>query len=166
MKNVLLGTIITISILVFIKIITYPNFKKLKDKLNIESKYPNEVDWKITYSSDVKYEKMNGIYFAKGLAKKARIYSGILNLSREINEADTKRLVEILNDSTSYDWGEIGTFELDKSIIFYDKDEKEVGVTQFDVSHRQTYSFPFLRTMKWGFLSYKGRDEIYEIIDK
>ena len=166
MKKTLLTTIFFLFILTVIRITTYPNFKKLKTVLNVEYKYPTEINWKLTYDSDVEFEKENGINFINGKAKNAEIYSGYLSLSKKVDEKDTKRLIEILNDSTSYVWGEIGTFEPNKSIVFYDQNNKIIGITELDCAKRQTYSSPMTRTMKWGFLSYNGRDSIYEIIEK
>jgi len=166
MRKTLLATIFVLFILAIIRISTYPNFKKLKSELNVEYKYPTERDWKLTYNSDVEFEKQNGINFINGIAKNAEIYSGYFSFSRKVSEKDTRKLIRILNDSTSYVWGEIGTFEPNKSIVFYDKNNKVVGITELDWAKRQTYSSPMTRTMKWGFLSYYGRDNIYKIIEK
>ena len=166
MKKTIFTIISILFILTLVRIGTYPNFKKLKAELKVDYKYPTEQDWKLTYDSDVEFEKQNGINFINGIAQSAEIYSGYFSLSKKVNKKDTKRLIEILNDSTSYVWGEIGTFEPNKSIVFYDKNDKIIGITELDWAKRQTYSSPMTRTMKWGFLSYNGRDSIYEIIEK
>lgn len=166
MKNIIFAIISILLALTIVRIVTYPNFKKLKTELKVDYKYPTEQDWKLTYHSDVEFEKQNGINFINGIAQSAEIYSGYFSLSKKVNKNDTKKLIEILNDSTSYVWGEIGTFEPNKQIVFYDENDKIVGITELDWAKRQTYSSPMTRTMKWGFLSYEGRNKIYEIIEK
>ncbi|WP_420572962.1 hypothetical protein [Kordia sp.] len=166
MKKIVLTSIFILFILAIFRIVTYPNFKKLKTDLNVVYNYPTERDWKLTYDSDVEFEKQSGINFINEIAQHAEIYSGYFSLSKKINKKDTEKLVKILNDSTSYVWGKIETFKPNQSIIFYDQNDKVIGITELDCAKRQTHSSPMTRTMKWGFLSYAGRDSIYEIIEK
>ena len=70
----------------------------------------------------------------------------------------------MLNDSASYEWGEVGTFIHDKIILFYDKSGKIIGMTEMDDGF-QTYSVPSTKTMKWGTLSKLGYEEISKIIE-
>jgi hypothetical protein len=74
-----------------------------------------------------------------------------------------KELLLILNDSTNYDWGELGTPYFDKYLIFYNSKDECIGLTEVSYDG-QTYSHPSLIRMKWG-LNNKI-NEIMEIIEE
>lgn len=57
MKKLFFIIISILFILTSVRILTYPNFKKLKEELNVDYKYPIEQNSKITYNQDVEYEK-------------------------------------------------------------------------------------------------------------
>jgi len=81
----------------------------------------------------------------------------------EFNLDQTERVLKILNDSSTYDWGEIGTPYYDKTIIFYGKKDEVIGYTivSFDA---QTRSFPNVALTKWGLLSDKGFKDLLTAI--
>lgn len=62
----------------------------------------------------------------------------------------------LLNDSASYDWGELGTPEVHYYFTFHDKADKCIGVTTIDLLG-QAYSCPPTARMKWGYLNKMGR---------
>ncbi len=167
MKRVIFLILIIFISIVTLKLITLPDFEKIKDELALkEYKYKTEENWKVTYIEDVEFDKQNRITFPRTEVAKARLYYGYFNFSKELNSLDSKNIVKILNDSISYEWGELGTFEPNKHLIFYDNNENIIGITSIDWAMRQTYSAPMNRTMKWGLLTYKGRDKLFEILDK
>lgn len=61
-------------------------------------------------------------------------------------------MLMILNDSSSYRWGELGTPHFDRSVYFYDKKDEIVGFTKLSYEG-QTYSYPYTRCMKYGMLN-------------
>ncbi|MFK5982607.1 MAG: hypothetical protein QM499_06810 [Flavobacteriaceae bacterium] len=145
---------------------TYPKFKNIK--LELKEKYSdysigNDKD-KLTYQIAVENEKKNGIIYPPVEPYSAKIYGKLLSIDENLNLIQTKLLTEILNDSSSYRWGEIGTFEHYKTIIFYDIDNNVIGITEIDSDLKQTYSTPSNKTMKWGNLSDKGERKLKEIL--
>ncbi len=145
---------------------TYPNFKKVKTELKEKySDFSNGTNEdKLTYKTDVSKEKTNQIKFPQTDLNSAKIYGRFFSADQKLNLSQTKRLTEILNDSSSYRWGEIGTFEHNKTIVFYDSEKNIIGITELDSDLRQTYSIPSTKTMKWGNLSDKGLEKLKEII--
>lgn len=164
--------IIFLILIIFISVITlqlffYPDFDKIKTELvPKEYVYKTKENWKITYKTNVEFDKQNKIVFPRTEVAKVKLYTGYFNFSKELNSIDSKEVVKILNDSSSYEFGEIGTFEPNKRLIFYDSNENIIGITEIDWAMRQTYSAPMNRTMKWGFLTYNGRDKFFEILEK
>ena len=137
---------------------TYPNFEKVRNELREKySDLQNGTDEdKLTYKTDVLREKTNGIEFPKAELNSAKIYGKFFSADQKLNSTQAKKLTEILNDSSSYRWGEIGTFIKHKTIVFYDSDKNIIGITELDSDLRQTYSTPSNKTMKWGNLSDSG----------
>ncbi len=85
---------------------------------------------------------------------KAVLYKGFFSFDKTLGDSAAKRILEILNDTSSYVWGEVGTFLPGRKIVFYDSEDNLIGVTEFEEENGcQTYSFPYLLRMKWGALS-------------
>lgn len=145
---------------------TYPNFEKIRTELSEKySDSGNGADEdKLTYKTDVLRERANGIEFPKAELYSAKIFGNFFSADQKLNSTQAKKLTEILNDSSSYRWGEIGTFIKYKTIVFYDSDKNIIGITELDSDLRQTYSTPSTKTMKWGNLSNSGLKKIKEII--
>ena len=167
MKKYLLLILILFISLITLKLFFYPDFDKIKNELaSKEYVYKTKENWKITYKTDVEFDRHNKVVFPLTKVAKVKLYTGYFNFSKELNSNDSKEVVKILNDSSSYEWGESGTFEPNRHLIFYDSNENIIGITQIDWAMRQTYSAPMNRTMKWGFLTYNGRDKFFEILEK
>ena len=165
-RAIVVITIVIFGIVVF-KIYSYPNFNKIEDLLNSKRvKNLNQENWKETYSTDVKFDIQTQKDFSSEKVVKTKLYSGILIPCKEINKAKSQMLIEVLNDSSSYIWGEIGTPEFDKFLIFLDENDSIIGLTKIDIDKIQTHSEPMTRTMKWGFLSEKGKDKFYKILNE
>ncbi|MFY0482869.1 hypothetical protein ACI6PS_09690 [Flavobacterium sp. PLA-1-15] len=152
----------------FLKKSSVPDFDKLEKTLyDRRIIHPNQNSWKETYTEDVEFDKVNIKLFTVENVAKAKLFtSGILKFEIDINIEDSKKLVQILNDSASYVWNELGTAEFDKKIVFYDNSNKVIGLTQIDFDNQQTYSEPHSRTMKWGNLSGRGQKVLFEILNK
>ena len=96
--------------------------------------------------------------------EKTIIYSGIFVLDKTLNRAESKRLLKLLLDSTTYDWGEWGTAEYSKTFYYVDSEGQAMGKTAFDPIG-QTYTSPSTeKQIKWGQLSDKGLAKVLEII--
>ncbi|WP_456442013.1 hypothetical protein [Psychroserpens sp.] len=162
LKYLLVGVLFLLGYRFF----TYPNFKKVKTELKEKySGFPNGKDEdRLTYRIDVEKEKNNGIEFSKTKLNSAKIYGKFFSADQKLNLSQAKHLTEILNDTSSYKWGEIGTFEHYKTIVFYDSDKNIIGITEIDTDLRQTYSTPSIKKMKWGYLSDIGLEKLKEII--
>jgi hypothetical protein len=117
------------------------------------------------YEVQCKEEFDKNISFPLGQVSKAVLCKGFFSVDKTLSEANTKKIVEILNDTSSYVWGEIGTFIPDKQIVFYDKDNKPLGFTELEEERGlQSYSYPYLRRMKWGALTGKAFEQIEKLI--
>ncbi|CAM4150315.1 MULTISPECIES: hypothetical protein [Flavobacterium] len=145
---------------------TYPNFEKVKTELREKySDFSNGTDEdKLTYNANVLKEKTNGIELPQAELNSAKIYGKFFSADQKLNLSQAKQLTVILNDSSSYRWGEIGTFINYKTIVFYDSEKNIIGITKLDSDLRQTYSTPFTKKMKWGNLSDNGLRKLKEII--
>jgi hypothetical protein len=91
---------------------SYPNFGKVKTELRKKySDFSNGTDEdKLNYNVDVVEEKTNGIEFPQAKLSSAKIYGKFFSADQKLNLSQAQQLTEILNDSSSYRWGEIGTF--------------------------------------------------------
>ncbi|WP_425077912.1 hypothetical protein [Psychroserpens sp. S379A] len=160
--------IVGILFLLGYRFFTYPNFEKIR--IELSEKYSDSGNGtdedKLTYKTDVLKEKTNGIEFPKAKLNSAKVYGKFFSADQKLNSTQAKKLTEILNDSSSYRWGEIGTFIKHKTIVFYDSDKNIIGITELDSDLRQTYSTPSTKTMKWGNLSDYGLKKLKEIITK
>jgi len=116
------------------------------------------------YEQACKYEIESGYYFPAAKRVKAKIHSGFFRFDRKMSAENTKALTAILNDPNSYIWGEIGTPDIHKRIIFYNEKNQIVGLTEFSYEG-QTYSYPHLNRMKWGMLNEKAKNRIIDFLD-
>lgn len=142
---------------------TFPNMEKIQDKL--QNKYSvNITPDKSNYDSLVKNDTKNNRTFLKGNAKSSKIFNNSFPfLTHKFEKNQTERIIKILNDSTNYDWGEIGTPYFDKIIVFYDEDENEIGYVDISLDG-EIDIFPNIALVKWGLLSDKGYKELVTAI--
>lgn len=95
-----------------------------------------------------------------GKATESEIYNNVFPYTKhKFDFIQTERLLKILNDTTSYAWGEIGTPYYDKTIIFYDNNGDTVGYTVISFDG-QVDIFPDRALTKWGLLSNKGYKDL------
>ena len=164
LKYVLIGIIFLLGYRFF----TYPNFKKVK--IELKEKYADfssgTDEDRMTYKADVLKEQTNGIEFPQAEIGSAKIYGKFFSADQKLNLTQAKQLTEILNDSSSYRWGEIGTFISYKTIVFYDSEKNIIGITELDSDLRQTYSTPSTKVMKWGNLSDNGLRKLKKMISE
>jgi hypothetical protein len=72
---------------------------------------------------------------------------------------DTQNIIRMLNDSSNYRWGEIGTPHYDRCILFYDKADELAGCINISMDG-EIIMFPYRAVSKWGLLSDKGFKEL------
>ena len=100
-----------------------------------------------------------------GKVNRAIVCKGFFSFDQTIRKESIPRLIEILNDTSSYIWGEVGTFIQGKKIVFYDKYNNPLGITEIDIAGVCTYSYPYLKRMKWGALTIEVDKELQKLID-
>lgn len=134
---------------------TFPNKEKIEKSL--KDKYSQNVTPdKTNYDSLVKIDKKEKRTILLGEAKSAEMHNNSFPFStHKFDQIETEKILKIINDSSSFDWGEIGTPYYDKIIVFFDENKNEIGY--MDVSlDGQINVFPNLALTKWGLLSDKG----------
>jgi len=78
---------------------------------------------------------------------------------RRLNNKTTNDILKILNDTSSYIWGELGTPYYDYCIKYYNSEDEVIGISKVDLGGA-VISHPYRNLMKWGTLSIKG-DELF-----
>lgn len=165
-------TVILLLFFVFMtyNYLTYPNFEEIKNNLKKDYKdysKGEDID-KLTYIDDVFFEERTNFKFPQEKVSSAKIYGNSFFFSKNLNKNEIEFLLKKFNDSSSFRWGEIGTFINYKTIIFYNDYNKIIGITEVDEDYGQTYSVPMTKKMKWGFLKFKDEKELSffkEIVD-
>jgi hypothetical protein len=86
--------------------------------------------------------------------------------SKRLKTKELNDLILILNDTGSYEWGEIGTFEPTHKILFFNQKDEVIGITKIEIDRYfvQTQSNPHLGKMKWGALSKEGQHQLKYLI--
>jgi hypothetical protein len=97
------------------------------------------------------------------------VYSSILYDSEfpypetQLDFIVTTKIIKILNDSSSYQWGEVGTPEYPRVLIYLNRKEQKLGYTLLE-KDGEADSFPYLSFMKWGALTQHSKKEIHKLI--
>ena len=141
-------------ILVIIFISKQLNFSPNSVEYKIENKFFNEYFPEISnpknYDFVSAYENKNNLTFPRNKPKKIILYSNHnwLKNNYELNVVESTKLLKILNDSTKYSWGELGTPEVHYYFKFFDENNNLIGITKID-QEGMAYSEPYLAKMKW-----------------
>lgn len=162
MKRLLKISFLILSILIIwgtYIYVTFPNKEKIEN--NNKNKYSMNITPDINnYDSLVKIDIEKKRTILLGEAKSAEMYNNSLPfLTHKFELNETQRILKIINDSTNFDWGEIGTPYYDKIIVFFDKNKNEIGYINVSFDG-QIDVFPNLTHTKWGLLSDKGFKEL------
>ncbi len=108
--------------------------------------------------------KDNGALDTTGIVKTI-VFNGFFKLDDKLGKEDTKRLFNILFDSSNYEWGETETPEFSKTFIYFDSNDKVKGETIFSYDG-QTYTYPSNGAqVNWGHLNAKGLKTVMELIE-
>jgi len=114
------------------------------------------------YDSLCNIENRKGIYFPNKNVSCAKLTKNdFWKETTKISGEKLEVLLTLLNDSSSYDWGELGTPEIHYYITFFDQKDKCIGLTTIDLEG-MAYSYPCTAHMKWGMI--KKMDLIDQII--
>lgn len=119
----------------------------------------SETSYPENYDSLIVVDSINGNDYLLGLASYSKIISNEFPYKRRrIDSATTNKFLTILNDSSTYRWGELGTPYHQNILVFYDSKDKIVGYTNIDYGG-ELDSYPYRSIMKWGLLTKKGYDK-------
>jgi hypothetical protein len=95
---------------------------------------------------------------------KTIVFNGFFRFDDRLGKEDTKRLFSILLDSSNYEWGETGTPEFSKTLIYFDEKDEVKGETIFSYDG-QTYTYPSNEGQsKWGHLNDEGLKAVMKLI--
>lgn len=154
MKKFLLVFLLVILFMFSYLYLSYPNFDEIK--VGLKNKYKDfskGVDSdKLTYKRDVLFENEIGLTFPQDKVESAKVFGDFYSLPKKLNHQEISFLVKKFNDSSTFRWGETGTFVHYKTIVFYNDKNEIIGITEVDEDLGQTYSIPMIKKMKWGYL--------------
>ena len=136
-------------------VINRPYFSK--ELKSIEKKFiSSETSYRNNFDSLVKIDFRNGNNFATSKLKKSILIENSFPFrKREISFEKSKKISAILNDSSSYKWGETGTPVYNYNLYFYDENDKVIGISLIDLGGG-IKSYPYRSFMKWGGVSEKA----------
>lgn len=142
---------------------------KIQDCLNcrddIEESYPYKVvSMPDTYELDCTKEYKQRISFPMVEPAYAVLhFDAFFAFPKRLTPANMQTILSVLNDSSSYEWGEFGTTYYDRFITFHDSTGRYIGITNIDFGG-QANSYPHLARMKWGMLTDEAHHTIMLLI--
>ncbi|MBK6348178.1 MAG: hypothetical protein IPF68_19995 [Bacteroidales bacterium] len=139
-------------ILVGIFMIRRPNIENIKNQIAENNGYFAETPMIKEYDSLCKTEDEKGIFFPNKRVTYAKLTQNDFWKKSEILKGhELTELLEFLNDSSSYQWGELGTPEIHYYLTYFDQNDHCIGLTTIDLEG-MAYSYPMTARMKWGML--------------
>lgn len=139
--------------------LNFPNKEKIKEKTK-DNYSENLTPDKNNIEKLIKLDKENNRTILLGKAESSMMYKNWFPYStHKFGKNETERILKILNDRSNYIWGEIGTPYYDQIIVFFDKEENEIGYVNISLDG-QIDVFPNIALTKWGCLSDKGFREL------
>ncbi len=120
----------------------------------------SEVSYRDNYEQLVQLDNEQGNNFLTGKVR----YANVVNESfpfaeRRLDSSQTNLIVELLNDSNSYRWGEFGTPTYNQTIFYRDSFDKVIGYTIID-NMGEIQNYPYRSLMKWGMMTDKGYGQL------
>ena len=160
LKYIIICGILVLIVYFYLK----PDLNDFASQVSINNSYSIEIPMKNTYDSLCKIEDKNNVYFPSDKVSYAILNKNdFFKRSSIIEKEKLKELLNILNDSSSYIWGELGTPEIHYYLTYFDKDDNCIGLTTLDLEG-MAYSQPMTAKMKWGMI--KNMSIILKLIDK
>lgn len=142
-----------------------PPLKAIRNQVR-EMHPSSELSFPRDYDSLVQRDREAGINFLQGQAVTAKVFSKWLPSARfRLDSSQTARMLTVLNDSSSYRWGEVGTSRRDYQLFFLDAKGETVGYADVDLEG-EVDCYPYRSVMKWGGLSEKGLSRMKSILDE
>lgn len=124
----------------------------------------SEVSYRDNYDQLVRLDKEQGNDFLISEVKYAKVVNESFPFSsRQLDTVQTRLIVEILNDTSSYRWGEFGTPTYDQTIFYYDSTDTIIGYSIID-NMGEIQNYPYRSLMKWGMMSDKGFNRLIKTI--
>jgi hypothetical protein len=152
-RKILFGTsIIVFGSLCFFgyRYFSLPNLDYIENRIQHD---PSEVAEKQNYQNQIQNDLDSSRTFLLELVEYCEVYNMNFPFDREaIKRSETDKLLEIFNDSSSYQWGEYTTPEYDKTVVFYGDSGGEFGYLLLDTEGGATRAYPYRSVMKWGVL--------------
>ena len=137
----------------------FPNKESIK-KRNKDNYSENVTPDKSNIEQLIKLDEQNNKTILIGKAESAEMHKNWFPFStHKFDKNETERILKTLNDSNNYVWGEIGTPYFDEIIVFFDKEQNEIGYVDISLDG-QIDVFPNIALTKWGCLSDKGFREL------
>ncbi|MEM6718225.1 MAG: hypothetical protein AAF611_02820 [Bacteroidota bacterium] len=160
--KILLAILCTLLLLFIVFISLRPSLEDIKKEISKNTAYFADTPLPPQYDSLCKVEDEKGISFPTKKVQYATLTKNNLwKTAKRLETDELKTLLTLLNDSASYDWGELGTPEINYYFTFYDENGNRVGLTTIDLEG-MAYSYPMIAKMKWGQL--KDMEPINEIV--
>ena len=157
--------VVVISLILLLAIVSimienaYNHAEKCKAELAQRFTY-DKISMKDSYAADCGQEFKDGIQFPLEKPESAELhFHRFGKMPVSLNRQQTATILQVLNDTSSYVWGELGTPYFDSYFTFHDKDGNCIGYTDFSFEG-QTYSTPSLAKMKWGLLNENAREKL------
>lgn len=127
-KYIVWSGLISVILFLGVSIYNFGELERKKKEAYLNNNYRVETPSLENYDSLCNLEK--DIFFPSRNVKYAKLTkNNFWKQSKTIKGKDLKELLQVLNDSASYEWGELGTPEIHYYISYYNEDNKCVGVT-------------------------------------
>jgi len=142
-----------------------PNWNSLKNEILENSSYSyNDLIEPEIYDSICELEYNEGITFPLVTPEYAYLhYDRLFKGKRQLTQIQLIKVLEIINDSSNYVWGELGTPVVNRYISFYSESGICIGIFGVDFGGN-TWATPNLARMKWGLI--ENMNELMDIIEK
>jgi hypothetical protein len=133
---------------------TYHKARISNFKTELNSKYENSPVSSPSHDHvDRQQELKAKMKFPEDSTDHAILYKcNFTGVRQKLTDDQLESILLILNDASSYAWGEIGTPKTEYYLVFYNQNNKCIGITEIDLSG-QTYSGPYRSLMKQGFIN-------------
>ena len=126
----------------------------------------SEVSYRDNYDQFVRLDKEQGNEFLTAKVKYAKVVNESFPFtSRRLDSKQTRLIIEVLNDTSSYRWGEFGTPTYDQTIFYFDSTDQIIGYTIIDMMG-EIENYPYRSLMKWGMMTDKGFSRLIKLMNR
>lgn len=160
---ILIFGLLSVSVIVWL-LLANPYLKRMKvDSLDLQE---SEVSYRDNYDQLVQADEEQGIEFPLEKVKYATVVAECFPFtSNRLDSTQTQLILEILNDTSSYRWGEFGTPFYDRTIFYFDSSDKLIGYTMIDMMG-EIESYPYCSLMKWGMMTDKSFSRLIRLMNR